>query len=182
MKKGLKGLGLSLCAMLLLAGCSCKKEETIDSVKANINNGSDNILSGLKEGTNNITLQSVYDDLKVKLGNEYAANKLLDIIASKLLNGDDWQKRYDDKMEEKLLKLVENSSYQVNGEFSEELLVKTLESQLYSITCDQTPKYGPIYEDGEKLVVDKYFQPTSTIFLPFYHHIFFANHRHLKVY
>ena len=27
MKKGLKGLSLSLCAMLLLAGCSCKKDE-----------------------------------------------------------------------------------------------------------------------------------------------------------
>ena len=59
-KRMFKGLGLSLCAMLLLAGCSCKKEDP--STKANINNPSAEIVSGLKDGVDSITLQKLYDD------------------------------------------------------------------------------------------------------------------------
>ena len=162
MKKGLKGLGLSLCALMLLAGCSCNKDGD-DSVKANINNGNNSIVSGLVEGTKNITLQNLYDDLKAQLGNEQAANKLLEIIAeSEIFNNETWKKRYDAKIKEKKLELVNDSAYQVNGEFSEKLLVAALKAQLYNIDCGANPVYGPTYEDPteeddpENVVVKEY--------------------------
>ncbi len=161
MKKGLKGLGLSLCAMMLLTGCSCKKDDSDNSVKANIKDGDSNILSGLTEGTANINLQALYDDLKSELGNEAAADKLLDLIASSVLNSgedaDEWTARYETKKEEKLLELTKDNTYFVDGEFNEELLYKTLKAQTYNITCPATgTKFGPTYKDSDKLFVYKY--------------------------
>ena len=154
MKKSLRGIGLSLCALLMLAGCSNKSD---DSVKANIKNGEESILSGLTEGTKNITLQSVYDDLKMQLGNERAADRLVEIIANAILSDAKWQERYDSKIEEKLMDLVKNESYKVDGHFNEELLVKSLKASLYNITCGTTePVYGPTYKDAGEVVVDKY--------------------------
>ena len=152
MKKNGKILGLSLCAVLLLAGCSCKKNDDDNSVKANINNGSETIASGLKEGTVNITLQTLYDDLKSQMGNEKAAEKLLKIVAETIKSDAKWAARYDAKMEEKLLSLVEDANFKVNGVFNEELLVKTLNSQLYNVTCTNNT-YGPSYDNGE---IDEY--------------------------
>ena len=157
MKKSLKRIGLSLCALLMIAGCSCNKNDEKESVKANINNGTENIVSGLTEGTTNITLQKLYDDLKADLGNEKAAEKLLDIVANAVLSSDTWKNRYEEKMSEKLLELVEEDEYFINGEFSEESLVKALNAELYNITCSTTePVYGPTYKNAEKTVVDKY--------------------------
>ena len=138
----------------MLAGCSNKSD---DSVKANIKNGEESILSGLTEGTKNITLQSVYDDLKMQLGNERAADRLVEIIANAILSDAKWQERYDSKIEEKLMDLVKNESYKVDGHFNEELLVKSLKASLYNITCGTTePVYGPTYKDAGEVVVDKY--------------------------
>ena len=135
MKKTIKGLGLSLCAVLLLAGCSCKKDED-NSVKANINNGESALLSNLGEGTKNYTLQEIYDELKSSYANETVANKLIEILGDKLLLSDpDWKDRYDTKVLERLKALTEDSSYFKNGEFDEELLVASLNSKLYSVTC-----------------------------------------------
>lgn len=154
MKKSLKGIGLSLCALLVLAGCSNKND---DSIKANIKNGEGSIVSGLTEGTKNITLQAIYDDLKAEVGNEKAADKLIEIVASAILSDAKWQARYDAKIEERLMKLAESADYKVNGQFNEELLVSTLKAGLYNITCGTSePVYGPTYKDSEKVVVDKY--------------------------
>ena len=148
MKKILKGAGLSLCAMLLLAGCSCKKE-TVDT-KANISNGTENILSGLKDNVNSITLQKLYDDLKSSKGNTTAANKLIEIVSNLVLTDAKWQARYDAKVEERLTKLAQSDEYKKDGVFSEELLVKTLKSKLYNVTCEVNGTYGPTYTvDGE---------------------------------
>lgn len=148
MKKILKGAGLSLCAMLLLAGCSCKKE-TVDT-KANISNGTESILSGLKDNVNSITLQKLYDDLKASKGNTTAANKLIEIVSNLVLTDAKWQARYDAKVEERLTKLAQSDEYKKDGVFSEELLVKTLKSKLYNVTCEVNGTYGPTYTvDGE---------------------------------
>lgn len=146
-KKMFKGLGLSLCAMLLLAGCSCKKDDS--DTKANINNPSSEILSGLKDGIDSITLQKLYDDLKAANGNTVAANKLLEIVSNIVLSDQTWKDRYDAKVEEKLSALTKSDDYKTNGVFDEELLVKTLRTQTYNITCTNNT-YGPTYdEDGE---------------------------------
>lgn len=151
MKKILKGASLSLCAMLLMAGCSCKKDEKPDT-KANIKNGEDKILSGLKEDVKSITLQEIYDDLKASNGNTVAADKLLEMVSNLVLSDATWQARYNAKVNEKMMDLVEDSAYQVDGTFDEELLVKTLKSKLYNITCEGG-NYGPTYSNGE---IDKY--------------------------
>lgn len=161
MRKGLKGLSLSLCAMLLLAGCSCKKDEDDNSVKADIKDGSSEVLSGLKEDTKKLTLQNLYDDLKATYGNEVAADKLIEIIADAEIT-EEWVGRYAAKIEEKMMELVKNEAYQVNGEFSEELLVADLRAQLYNIDCTNANGFGPTYKapentgDPENVVVDKY--------------------------
>ena len=150
MKKIIKGASLSLCAMLLLAGCSCKKEDP--DTKANINNPTDSIVSGLKDGVESITLQELYDDLKASNGNTTAANKLLEIISDLVLSDQKWKDRYDAKVEEELMKFVDEEKYQLNGSFDEELLVKTLRTDLYNVTCENNT-YGPTYANNE---VDKY--------------------------
>ena len=147
MRKSLKRMALSLCSVLLLAGCSCNKENEDINIKANINNGDVTVLSGLKEKVENVTLQQIYDDLKANHGNKYAANKLLEIIAEQELADPKWQERYVAKMEEKLLEMAKGTDYQVNGVFNEELFVKSLESQLYTVTCENG--YGPTYKDVE---------------------------------
>lgn len=154
MKKMLKTIGLSLCTIMALTGCSCKKDETV-STKANITNGSENIVSGLKEDTKSITLQELYDDLKSSVGNEAAADKLLQIIGNLVLTDQTWKDRYDAKAEEKLLQLAKDTTYQVDGYFDEELLVKALKAELYNITCENN-EYGPIYKDGTNVEVEKY--------------------------
>ena len=161
MKKNLKKLTMSLCGTLLIAGCSCNKESINNSVDANIKNGNEAVLNGLKDNVSNVTLKEIYDDLKSQSGNSQTADKLLEIIAEKELSTPEWQQRYKDKMAEKLLKVAKDSKYQLNGVFNEELFVKSLESELYSITCENA--YGPTYKDveldGEVIedaVIDKY--------------------------
>ena len=134
MKKMIKGLGVSLCAMLLLAGCS----KDNNSVKANISNGEENFVSGLKEDIHSFTLQDVYDELKASSANEAVADKLIDLLGDKILLADTtWKSRYDSKIIEKLVELTKSETYFKNGKFDEELLVSTLNSQLYSVTCPQ---------------------------------------------
>lgn len=150
MKNKFKGLGL--CAVLLLACCSCSK--TDDSVKANINNGNETIVSGLKGDVKNTTLQQLYDSLKANKGNELANDKLIEIIGElELLNDTTWKARYDARVEDKLIELAKSSDYEIDGVFSEELLVETLRSKLYSISCDS---YGPTYDNDNKYIIDKY--------------------------
>ena len=150
MKKAFKGVGLSLCAMLLLAGCSCKKEES--DTKANINNSTETFVSGLKDGVSSIPLQNLYDDLKNATGNSVAANKLLELIADKVLSDAKWQQRYEDKIKEKLMELTKKDDYKTNGVFDEERLVKNLNMYGDFVVC-QNNEYGPTYENGS---IDEY--------------------------
>lgn len=150
-KKLLKGASISLCAMLLLAGCS-GKNKNVDT-KANISNPEQAIVSGLKENVTSITLQEIYDSLKSEKGNSTTANKLLDVIYNLEFTDAKWKERYDAKVQEKLLEFVDAEEYQVNGVFNEELLVKTLRSQLYNISCENN-NYGPTYTSGGE--IDKY--------------------------
>lgn len=155
MKKTIKFVGISLCGLALLAGC---KTKTTDEVKANISDGSENVLEGLKSNVKNLTLQDIYDTLKNNSANESVANKLIEIVADQVLNNDTWKARYNKKVEEKLLELAKSDSYKdSNGVFNEELLVKTLKSQLYNVTCE-VDKYGPTYTDSTNTVIDKYMQ------------------------
>lgn len=154
MKKTLKFIGTSLCGIALLTGCNNNKEN--DEIKANINNGSENVFDGLKEGTTNVTLQDIYDSLRENSANQLVADKLVEIIAEKVLSDDIWKQRYNKKIEEKILEMAKSDSYKdSNGVFSEELLVKTLKSQLYNVTCE-VDNYGPTYTDSTKTVIDKY--------------------------
>lgn len=134
MKKIIKSLSASLCAILLLAGCSKENND----VKANISNGEENFVSGLKENVDSFTLEDVYNELKSSSANETVANKLIELLGDKLLLSDTtWKSRYDSKIVEKLVDLTENTAYFRDDKFDEELLVSTLNSQLYSVVCPQ---------------------------------------------
>ncbi len=150
MKKAFKGVGLSLCAMLLFAGCSCKKEEL--DTKANINNSKDTFVSGLKDGVVSTPLQTLYDDLKSSTGNSVAADKLLELISEKVLSDAKWQQRYEDKVKDKLMELTKKEEYQTNGIFDEEKLVKNLNIYGDVVVC-QDNTYGPTYSSG---IIDEY--------------------------
>ena len=147
MKKIFKGASLALCSMMLLAGCSNGKNP---DTTANIKNPNDDILSGLKEETKTITLEKLYEELKTQKGNITAANQLLEIVGDLILADTTWKSRYDAKVEEKLMELVKDETYKVNGVFNEELLVKTLRSKMYDITCENNT-YGPTYDTEGKI-------------------------------
>lgn len=150
MKKAFKGVGLSLCAMLLFAGCSCKKEDP--DTKANINNSNDAFVSGLKDGVSSTPLQTLYDDLKSSTGNSVAAEKLLELVSEKVLSDAKWQQRYDDKIKDKLMELTKKEEYQTDGVFDEEKLVKNLNIYSTVVVCENNA-YGPTYENGN---IDEY--------------------------
>lgn len=150
MKKIFNKISLLLCAVLLLAGCSCSKNND-NSIKANISDGDATLVTGAKDGAKTYSLQNVYDSLKATSANELAADKLVEIIGDLVLftndaEGETWKGRYDAKIKEKLKALIDNDSYKLNGKFNEELLKITLNSQLYSVTCtvgeDLTPGEG----------------------------------------
>lgn len=149
MKKVFKNLSLPLCAILVLAGCSCNKD-TDDSVKADITGGKTQLVTGAKDDAKAYNLQDIYDALKSTAANEVVADKLVEILGDVVLFETEdeeerelWKSRYDAKIKEKLIALTNNSSYQTNGKFDEELLKITLDSQLYTVACavgeDGTP-------------------------------------------
>lgn len=153
MKKTIKFIGASLCGLTLLAGCTKKDTSKVD---ANIKNGDETILDGLKDGVSNITLKQIYEDMKSSQANEASADKLVEIVADLVLNDDVWKARYEAKAKEKILELAKKSDYKnSSGEYDEQLLVNALKSQLYSITCEPD-LYGPTYKDSSKTIIDKY--------------------------
>ena len=150
MKRSFKVLGLSLCAALMFLGCGCSKDD--NKVTVGVTDGDKNIVDGLSEGVKNVTVQQLFDDLKEQYGNDYAANKLIEIIANKVLSNETWLTRYNKKIDDKLMELVEKKEYADNkGNFDEKRLVMDLQSKLYKITSDDETVYGPVVEDGETI-------------------------------
>ncbi len=154
MRRNKKILGLLACASFVLAGCSCSNDTGKESITANVSNGENQIVSGLTEGTKSLNLQELYENLKSSSGNEVVADKLIQIISDSILSDATWKARYDAKMAEKMDELIESGNYEVDGEFDEELLVKSLKASLYNVTCENN-EYGPTYKtDG--VTVDEY--------------------------
>jgi len=164
MKKS-KIIGLSLCALMALTGCSCNKEKD-NSVKANINNGETELMSGLKEDVDSVTLEEIYNNLKAESGNSVAANKLLEIIADIVLSDATWQSRYEEKIEEKLLALVENTAYQIDGEFNEELL-SLLKTKKLRLIAHTHPDYGFIEPSADDRDFLKYIEQRKSIIVSY---------------
>ena len=150
MKKIFKNLSLPLCAVLFAAGCSCSNEPD-DMIKAGISYGNESLVTGAKDTVKNYDLKELYDDLKSNSANDIAADKLIEIIADIVLfsdaNDKTWENRYNDKIKEKLEVLVKDSKYQLNGEFSEELLKISLNSQIYTVTCPSSTDATPEIEE-----------------------------------
>lgn len=147
MRKGLKVLSTSLLlSTLLLAGCSCKKDESIANV-SRVENSSDALV---KVGDNSIdtyTVLDLYNSLIASdAGNKAVANKIIEFIANEVLEiskeDSDWKPRYEAIVKEKLTELAKNDAYLVHGDFSEEYLVQSLRADGYSIpTCSS---YGSV--------------------------------------
>ena len=146
MKKGLKILSTSLLlSTLLVAGCSCNKDDAKNVSK--IENSGDSVLTGLSDETSNYTLQDVYAALIASnAGNVAVASKLADFISSEVLKINDnesvWKARYETLIAEKLKEAAESDTYLVKGEFSEKFFIENLENDGYKVTCPAGVSYG----------------------------------------
>ena len=146
MRKVLKVLSTSLLlSTLFVAGCSCDKEEKVNVSR--FENNENKVLTNLKNGASEYTLQDVYEALiAADYGNKAVANKLLEIIANDVLGfknpEEPWLGRYNTLVEERLQELAESGSYDVKGKFSEKYLVESLLAQGYNVTCPTGVTYG----------------------------------------
>ena len=136
MKKNcLKVLSLSLLlSTLCVAGCSCNNDKPN---VAEIKDGS--LLSGLTDDASDYSLLDIYNAV---VSNGYAntavADKLVDIVATTILDVDNpespWADKYTALIDEGMKALKESDEYKVNGKFSEDLLVLDLLAKGYDVT------------------------------------------------
>ena len=136
-KNGLKILSLSvLLSTLCVAGCSCGGE------KPNVAEITDaDILSGLTEDASDYSLLDIYNAMVANdAGSKAAADKLIDIVASTVLDitGDTspWKEKYNALLDEKLEELKNSEEYKVDGKFDEELFVLAMIKDGYNVTKD----------------------------------------------
>ena len=150
MKKGLKVLSTSLLlTTLFMAGCSCNKDDKTNVTRPE--NASDKILDNLSDESSDYTLLDIYNALIASdADGKIAADKLLNYVANKVLKldsseGEANKSRYDALVKEKLEKLTEDTTYQINGEFSLSLLKSALKADGYNVSCDELT--ATCYED-----------------------------------
>ena len=145
MGKGLKVLSVSLLlSTLLLAGCSCNKEDKKNVSR--IENNQDALLGNLTDETSEYTLQDVYNALIASdAGNKAVADKVIEFVGNEVLklndNTSEWKVRYDALVKEKLQAKAESVSL-VQGEFSEKFMIEELKADGYKITCPTGVTYG----------------------------------------
>ena len=157
-KNGFKILSISLLlSSLCLAGCSCSNE------KPNVSEIKDgNILSGLTKDASDYSLLDIYNAVIASdAGNKAVANKLVDIVATTILKVDDGtaegskKEEYDALVDEKVKELKKDSKYFVNGKFSEELFLISLQAEGYEDEADYIDKVIRV-EALSKLLKERY--------------------------
>ena len=157
-KNGFKILSISLLlSSLCLAGCSCSNE------KPNVSEIKDgNILSGLTKDASDYSLLDIYNAVIASdAGNKAVANKLVDIVATTILKVDDGtaegskKEEYDALVDEKVKELKKDSKYFVNGKFSEELFLISLQAEGYEDEADYIDKVIRV-EVLSKLLKERY--------------------------
>lgn len=147
MRKGLKILSTSfLLSTLVLAGCSCNKDDNKKDV-SRIENAEDKILNNLTDQASNYNLLTIYNALIASdAGNKVVANKLIEFVASEVLDINNttsvWKTRYDALVKEKLEELAKSDKYLVKDEFSEKYMIEALTAEGYKITCETGVTYG----------------------------------------
>lgn len=144
----------NIIASCLLVGCmamcsSCKKEDV--DTHANVSN-ENSVIAGNRNGK--LTVGDVYNYALNNQKDEIAMNVLLPIL-EKQINLNDANmlalyKRYLNNYFDETF--YSSSAYKVNGEFSEDLLVKYLNGESYLITCGSGVTSGLL--DSEKFSCD----------------------------
>ena len=119
-----------LCLSVILCGCSKKNIDTYADVSgANValNNSKGDVL----------TVGEVYDYIRKNDDEEISKNIMKKIIRSELdFNDSNIVDLYKKYLNEKFMDtFVESETYNYDGEFSEELVVKYLRSESYEISC-----------------------------------------------
>ena len=94
-----------LLSTLLLAGCSCNKEDEDKRNVSRIQNSSDAILKVGDNDINSYTVLDLYEALvAADAGNKAVANKLVEFIADEVLemekDGSEWPARYNTLVKE----------------------------------------------------------------------------------
>ena len=136
MKKSvLKVLSLSmLLSTLCVAGCSC------DDKKPNVSEIEDaDILAGLTDDASDLSLLDIYNAILANdAGNKAVADKLVDMVASQVLEIENsekpWKEKYEKLIEEKFNELKDSDEYKVNGKFDEDFFVLSMKNDGYNVT------------------------------------------------
>ena len=134
-KNSLKVLSLSLLlSTLCVAGCSCNNDKPN---VAEIQDG--DLLSGLTDDASDYSLLDIYNAVIANgNANTSAADKLIDIVATTILDVDnpesDWADKYTALIDEGMKALKESDEYKVNGKFNEDLLVLDLLAKGYDVS------------------------------------------------
>lgn len=134
MKKISKVLSL-LCLGMIIGGCT--KSSSVDTF-ADISNSNEKF----NLGKETLTAGQLYSYMREKDDSQISKIIANSIMEKALFSGDNaqnYRSLYSKYLKEYFKStFVESDSYKYNYEFSEDLLVKYLKSESYSITCDST--------------------------------------------
>lgn len=142
MRRLIKFLSLGF-LMFSIVGCSCSKEEIVESTLEKSNNVSNKKL----------TTQEIYDYMRendVENVNKWFVQKLMEEILD-IPNSTTRKAVYDLKVKEFFEKeVLDKEEYKINGVFNEELLVADLKADMYVIDTSKTLSSGTTYDLGLK--------------------------------
>lgn len=139
--KSIKKACLFLCFGLLVGATGCTSNKTAHT-KANISTSEEKITSG----NSFLTAGEIYDYIRENNDSQISQLLINEIMKKSLFSGDDAEKYkslYKKYLNEYFTTtFTENSTYQYDEKFDEDILVKYLKSESYNISCDGTVTEG----------------------------------------
>lgn len=136
-----KKIGLFLCLGLIVGvtGCSANKSA---HTTANISNSEEKIAVG----ESSLTIGEIYNYVRKNNDSQISELIINEIMKKSLFSGEDTE-RYKNLYKKYLndyftTTFVENSTYQYDEKFDEDILVNYLKSESYAISCDGNPTEG----------------------------------------
>lgn len=137
--KTIKLLGFALCFIMALTGCG-KNKDSVDTY-ANVSNGNVAV-----DGTSKIKIDDIYSEIRGNSKDDVVNNILKMIMLNQIDMEDSAIKGLYNKYLNEHFKttFVDSGSYNYNSEFNEELVVKYLQSESYTINCGEGYNSGDL--------------------------------------
>lgn len=133
-------LAIALCCVTVLSGCGKNSADTYASVS------DENVAI---DGTGKIKVGDIYSEIRGNNRDEIADNILKKIMLSQIdMENSDIKSLYEKYLNEYFEEtFVDSGSYNYNGNFNEELVVKYLNSESYVINCGEGYNSGVLNSD-----------------------------------